>query len=332
MIPIVSFNPKPIQTHYQNVDVVIDRIDRRAPPVSRHIKLWIAASLILICLPLITAASLLAAGWSQLSLFNMIIPHDQGTKLIESGVVYGPHPRHALDIYGPEDHSTAASGLMPVLVFYYGGSWNSGSRVDYEFVGRAFAAAGYVTVIADYRLVPEVRFPEFIEDSASAFAWVTKNIDRVGGDPNRIFIAGHSAGAYNAMVLALDADFLDAHGIGTEAIKGVAGLSGPYDFLPLKRDSTRAAFSGVTDLKNTQPVNLVRRRAPPIFLATGDQDDLVRPKNTRALAAAMTSIGVAAESRLYPGVDHAGTLLAISRPYRAKAPVINDVLAFFRGL
>lgn len=281
-----------------------------------------------VCLPVLLLMAFLAAGCSKLAVFDTFVPYDDTSERVASDIVYGPNARNMLDVYRP----TTQSSKSPVLFFVYGGSWNSGDKGDYGFVGHAFAAAGYVTVIADYRLVPEVRFPDFITDGAKAVAWINKNIAEYGGDPKRIFLAGHSAGAYNVMMLALDQSYLAAEGLPANLIKGVAGLSGPYDFLPLAVKSTKAAFGQAGDLKSTQPVAHVTSRAPPIFIATGDADKLVRPKNTRALASRLRAVGARHKTQFYPGVDHAGTLLALSRPLRSDTPVLSDVLAFFGQL
>ncbi|UDL87778.1 alpha/beta hydrolase [Mesorhizobium sp. PAMC28654] len=242
-------------------------------------------------------------------------------------VAYGPDPRQTLDIYAP------AGGVKDArtIVFVYGGSWNSGNKEDYSFAAKAFASRGFVTAVFDYRLVPQVRYPAFVEDSAAAVAFVYRHAPAYGGDPKRLYLVGHSAGAYNAMMVALAPRFLAGQGLSNTIIRAVAGLSGPYDFLPLDVDATRRAFGGVSDLKSTQPLNQVLkgRFAPPVLLATGDADDLVYPRNTVALAARLRSTGHEVEERHYPGVDHKGTLLSISRPLRGRAPVLEDIIAFF---
>lgn len=264
---------------------------------------------------------------SRLGAFNFVIPKDGGATLVGHGVAYGPDPRQTLDVYAP-------SGTAPprgVIVFNYGGSWNSGARQEYGFVGKAFASRGYVTVVFDYRLVPDFRYPVFVQDTAKAVAWTYANIAAYGGDPKRLYLVGHSAGAYDAMMVTVAPEFLAAEGLSPSIIRATAGLSGPYDFLPLDVDETREAFKGVKTLERTQPVNRVGpgRAIPPILLLHGDADDLVYPRNTRALAAALKRSGHVVRAKFYPGVDHVGTLLAISRPLRDKAPVIEDVLQFF---
>lgn len=278
------------------------------------------------CILIFAVVALSVSGCSKLDLFNTLVPYDAGVEKIASNVAYGEEPRQTLDIYRPR----AATGASPVLFFIYGGSWNSGAKDEYAFVGHAFAAAGYVTVIADYRLVPNVRYPAFVNDGAKALAWTYRNIDRYGGDPGRLFVAAHSAGAYNAMMLAADPAFLRRRGLSTDIIRAVAGLSGPYDFLPLDVDVTRQAFKGAGNLAATQPINHVHRGMPPAFIACGTADTLVKPKNTRVMARKLADAKVPHEVRYYKGVGHAGTLVSVSKPFRNHAPVLADILSFFR--
>jgi len=266
-----------------------------------------------------------AAGCSRLGAFDTLVPKDSGSQLASRGAAYGSDPRQQLDIYRPSTGEAKA----PTIVFIYGGSWNSGRRQEYDFVGRAFASRGFVTVIADYRLVPEHVYPAFVQDSAKAVAWAYRNIAAYGGDPHKLFVVGHSAGAYNAMMVTLQPGFLRREGLPASIIDAAVGLSGPYDFLPLDVEETQAAFKGVANLPATQPVTWAGRgRKPPVFVATGEADTLVLPRNTKALARALRAAGNSVEEKYYPGVDHAGTLLAISRPLRDDAPVLDDVTEF----
>jgi acetyl esterase/lipase len=270
----------------------------------------------LVLLPFILAL----AGCSQLGVFNAVVPKDGGAELAASGIAYGPDPRQRLDVYRPAEGNSQAT-----VLFVYGGSWNSGRRQDYAFAAQALASRGYTTVVFDYRLVPQVRYPDFVHDTAAAVAWAQANIADHGGDPASIFLVGHSAGAYNAAMAALAPEFLRAAGVAPGSVKGVVGLSGPYDFLPLDVAATRAAFAEAPDLAATQPVNRVSRLAPPFLLMHGDADTLVLPRNMTALADGLENAGVAVRSLLLPGVDHAGTLLALSRPLRGRAPVLDEI-------
>lgn len=267
------------------------------------------------------------AACSPLSLVDALVPKDPDVLVLASDVPYAEGERRRLDVYAPQ---RSGAQPLPVVVFTHGGSWSTGDKDEYEFVGRAFAARGYVTVLYNYRLVPEVVFPAFVEDGAAAVRWVRDNIAALGGDPDRILLAGHSAGAYTTAMLALDRRFLKAAGVPASAVKGVAGIAGPYDFLPLDVDATRRAFGAVENLSATQPVNLVRPGAPPFLLVAGADDDVVLPKNTRALADALKAVGVPVGTEVYPDVGHASILLALAVGFRHKAPVLDDVASFFR--
>lgn len=239
-------------------------------------------------------------------------------------IAFGPHPRQQLDIYVPP----GGGANRPVVFFIYGGSWSGGAKGTYALVGEAFAARGFVTVIADYRLVPEVRFPVFIEDGARALRFVVDRIAHYGGDPRRIHLVGHSAGAYNAMMLALDRRYLAAAGVSPRAVRSATGLSGPYDFLPLEGAVTNAAFGNTRDLAQTQPITFARRDAPPILLATGSADTTVLPKNTQNLAARLAAVGAPVTVKVYDGLGHADTALALTPLFSWRAQVLDDVVGF----
>ncbi len=271
-------------------------------------------------------ALLALGGCTPLGALNTFVPAHAGAEQEAKGLSYGPHERQRLDVYTP----TELDGPAPVIVFFYGGSWDNGRRQDYEFVGRALASRGFVTVIPDYRLVPEVRYPAFVQDGASAVEWVSQRIGEFGGDPGRIGVAGHSAGAYIAMMLGVDPQYAVRDSEGGLAVRAVAGLSGPYDFLPLAVPATQRAFAGVEDLAATQPVNVIGKDVPPLFVATGLDDTTVLPRNTEALAEKARELGRPVAEKRYPGVGHAGLLLALSRGFQGRAPVLDEMVAFFR--
>lgn len=276
-------------------------------------------------LTLAGAAAALTAACSPLTMFATLSPKDPAA-LAAKDQAYGPAPRQRLDVYAPR----GARGQAPVAVFFYGGSWDSGRRQDYNWVGRALASRGFVAVVADYRLYPEVRYPAFLEDGALAVRWASEHAREYGGDPDRIVLAGHSAGAYNAVMLGLDGRYLRAVGVDPRRIRAVAGLSGPYDFLPLDGPITRRTFGEADDLPATQPMAHVAKDSPAAFLATGDADTMVYPRNTTALARKLREAGVDVEERHYPGVDHVRMVLALSRPLRGRAPVLDEMTGFLR--
>ena len=269
----------------------------------------------------------LSAGCSPLAVVDGLLPGETGARRLASDLAFAPGPRRRMDVYGP---TTAGDRPRPLLVFTHGGSWASGDKSEYDFVGEAFAAAGFVTVVYNYRLVPEVVFPGFVEDGAAAVAFARRIAPGYGADPDRVILAGHSAGAYTTAMLALDRRFLAEAGVPRRAIRGAVGLAGPYDFLPLDVEATKAAFGAAPDLAATQPVTVVDRRAPPFFLATGADDDTVKPRNTAALAARLRAVGVPVELRTYPDLGHAGILLALAGPLRGRAPVFEEAVAFGR--
>jgi acetyl esterase/lipase len=270
----------------------------------------------------------LLAGCSPLKGFNAVLPKDSESKLIARDLAFAAGERGRLDLYAPK-RAGAGGGRLPVIVFFYGGSWSSGAKEGYGFVGRALAAQGFLVAVPDYRLVPEVRFPGFVQDGAAAVKWVRANAERFGGDPGRLVLAGHSAGAYNAAMLALDPQWLGAD---RAAVKGFAGLAGPYDFLPLDDPSTIAAFGQARDPQATQPIRFAGAGDPPALLLVAEDDRLVFPRNSIGLAAKLRQAGVPAEVKTYPGLGHIGILTALARPLRGKAPVLRDLGTFARSV
>jgi len=276
----------------------------------------------LLRLALLAGCALAAAACSPLRTFDALVPKDAGVEAAAQGQAFGSAPRQRMDVYRPRRGGTD----LPVIVFLYGGSWNSGTRAGYEFVGRALAAQGFVVAVPDYRLVPEVRYPTFLQDNAEAVRWLRANARRFGGDGERIVIAGHSAGAYNAAMLALDSRWLGAD---SSAIRGFVGIAGPYDFLPIDSPITRAAFGADADA-SSQPGSFVSADDPPALLLHGAGDGTVYPRNSERLAQQLRSAGAEAEIRLYPGVGHVEIVMALAKPFRRKAPVLGDIALFAR--
>ena len=247
-------------------------------------------------------------------------------RLAASGVAFGYDPRLKLDVWAP---SGRPRQKLPVVVFFYGGGWVSGERGEYGFVGRAFAARGFVTVIADYRHVPDVRFPAFVEDAARAVRWVQDHIAEFGGDPRRIALSGHSAGAYIGAMLALDRHFLADAGVDPANIRAAALMSGPYDFYPFTEQRGRDALGAWPRPLETQPIHFVRRDAPPMLLMHGTADTVVRVRNSQRLAAALTAAGASATLKLYPGKSHIDTVKSLSPLFRGSTSALADSIAFF---
>jgi acetyl esterase/lipase len=265
-------------------------------------------------------AALLRADYSPASVLNAITPR-QGTLIVPS-IPYGDHERQTLDVYQPK---TAAAA---VILFLYGGSWQSGNKQLYKFLGAALARCGFVVVIPDYRIYPEIRYPGFLEDAAKALRWAKDNATHFAGDPDKLFVMGHSAGAYIAAMLALDARWLRTVNLTPgRDIRGLIGLSGPYDFLPIKDPTLQIIFGGPDD-DTTQPINHVSAGAPPALLLTGSRDRTVEPGNSVRLAARLHAAHDQAMVRSYRWVGHLGIIGAFARPLRMLAPVLRDVAGF----
>ena len=249
------------------------------------------------------------------------------TRQIAAAVAYGPQPRHLLDVYAPAN--AAPRGGHPVVVFFYGGAWVRGERADYRFVGEALAARGVLILVADYRLYPEVRYPDFLGDCALALAYGLREAARLGGNPQRVFVMGHSAGAYNAAMLALDAKRLAALGHSPRELAGFIGLAGPYDFLPMKNPDARPVFFHPDSPAGTQPIDYAARASPRGFLGAALEDELIDPqRNTVGLATRLRHAGASVELRLYPRVNHLTLVAALAGPLNWLAPVLDDVVAF----
>jgi acetyl esterase/lipase len=240
----------------------------------------------------------------------------------KAGIAYAPDHGLHLDLY-----PAASSESAPVVVFFYGGSWRSGHRAWYRFVGLRLAEAGIVTIIPDYRAFPHVVFPDFMHDAAGAVAWTLSHVEAHGGDPSRVYLMGHSAGAHIAALLATDPRYLEAAGVAREHIKGVIGLSGPYDFLPLTSRQLEEIFPHEAARPQSQPVTFADSRSPPMLLIHGADDNTVWPRNSQRLAALLQEHQVAVDLHVFPGVGHAGTLLALSS-VRRQPPVLDLVLRF----
>lgn len=268
-----------------------------------------------------------AQAVSLMDPFNLPTAVDSGVVKIGDGIPYAGGPRGKLDVY-VRQNPTANS---PVCMFIYGGAWSRGERWEYDFVGRALASRGFVTVIPDYRLVPEVTYPAFLYDIAVAAKWVEDNITTFGGNPDKLFMAGHSAGAYNAVMMGLDPTFFREAGCGLK-VRGVAGLAGPYDFYPFEFNEVREAFGYAANPEGTQPVRLVTSAAPPMFLATGNLDLIVKTDNTTALAAKLREHNVPVDERYYDGIGHMEIATALGAMMRWRAPVLDDVVNFFASL
>ena len=253
-----------------------------------------------------------------------------------SGLAYGRLERQRFDVYVPGtsiDDADRKTG-SPLVIFIYGGSWSMGSRQDYRFAGEALAARGFTVMVVDYRLYPDVKYPDFLQDCAQAVGYGLEHARELGADPRRVFLYGHSAGAYNVAMLALDPRWLRAAGHSPDELAGWVGLAGPYNFLPIVDEDVKLVFDWPQTSPDTQPINHVDDLARPLpaFIGAAVHDKLVYPeKNSIPLMDKMKSRGTAVTFRSYEHVNHALLVGALSWPLTAFAPVLHDTAAFIRS-
>jgi acetyl esterase/lipase len=277
-------------------------------------------SMVLAGVALATALIVVACGGIAFTAANAPALFGEFTR--RADVAYGTRPRQQLDIYSPR-----LAKNLPIIVFWYGGGWESGKKTQYRFVGAALAEAGYVAVLPDYRLYPETKFPTFVQDGAEALAWVVGHAEEIGGDPKRIHVAGHSAGAHLAAMLAYDRSQLERVGLPADTVRGYIGLSGPYALDP-NNDTYRAIFTAPFTPADWQPVQLAQGGSPPALLLHGDADQVVYAAHARKMAAALEAIGVDATLRIYEGRGHRDTVAAFAVPAPHKLPVVEEIRRF----
>ena len=270
------------------------------------------------------SAAALASACSPFAAINLLVP--KSGYAVHRDLAFGRDPRQKLDIYVP----AGARGPMPVLLFLYGGGWQAGSRTDYRAFGQAFTSAGIVVAVADYRLYPQVKFPGFVEDAAGALAFLHDHVADYGGDPNRIFVSGHSAGAYNVVMMASEPKFIEARGGRPGWIRGVIGMSGPYDFLPMSDPVYVDMFHGTNNL-DSMPTNHVNGVRQPMLLATGTADTTVDQGNTDRMSNKLRSFGSEVKVIKYKGTGHVGVILSLVPGFRKMTSLRQDMIDFIRS-
>jgi acetyl esterase/lipase len=253
------------------------------------------------------AAPLLAAGCSQSQMLGAVdlLTPDSGSRRV-SGAAFGAAPRQKLDLYAPPEARDA-----PAVLFLYGGSWRQGERGAYRFVAEALVARGFVVAIADYRLAPEARHPDFAEDAALATRWLSDNLSRQGGDPRKLTLLGHSAGAMIALQLALDPRHLARVGLAPRDLGGVVALAPPTGDEVARSRRLGELFAAADPPGSAWPSVLVRTGsagAPPITLVAGEEDRLIEADAVRALGRALAANGARVEILVIPEAGHIGVL------------------------
>ena len=297
----------------------LDYARRNSTPICRRLRLLFAAT-VTACL----------AGCSPVRLLNAFIP-ESGFEATRD-IAFSAHPRNKLDVYRPVSFaspstSTSTAAPKPVVVFFYGGAWESGDKNAFLFVAEALTSRGYVVAMPNYRHYPEVIFPAYMEDAALAVKWTFDNIAQYGGDPAKVFVMGHSAGAQLAALVAYDGTYLQRVGIDKRRIRGVVSLAGPLDFLPLTEPNLFYIFPEAVRAAS-QPINFITGAEAPSLLLHGEGDTRVGIHNSRNLAARISGRGGIVETAYYPGMSHAGILLALAAPLRAGKPVLDRVAKF----
>ncbi len=276
----------------------------------------------------------MTSACTPVKILNSLVPETSYTLL--SAKAYGTSNREKLDIYLPktsskENAAQSTNVLKKVVIFYYGGNWDSGNRADYKFVGEALSAQGFIVVIPDYRVYPEVLFPEFMADPASAAKWVKDNINQYGGNPNKVFLAGHSAGAHIAVMLALNAKYLAKQSLAPNDFAGVIGLAGPYDFLPLKSDRLKTIFGAETEQWKSQPINFADGKNPPLLLAVGKKDGTVWPRNTYNLAKKIKENNGLVDVSEFANYSHVDMVAKLAKPLRGDGELLKAITVFINS-
>jgi acetyl esterase/lipase len=263
------------------------------------------------------------SGCSPLAYINFQVSRKME---VARDIPYNPQTNEFLDVYTRPDVPSKGT-----VIFVHGGYWDTGSKDEYPFLADSLTEQGFTTVIVNYRLVPIVTFPSYVEDVAQAVKWTTENITEYGGNAENIFLMGHSAGAHIAALVAYDERYLQNVGLSNQNLRGFIGFAGPYDFLPVSPDDVRsiAALGTEENYPDTQPINFVDSTDPPAFLAVSPSDTTVNPNNTTRFAQKIRDVGGSVEEHSYDGVDHITILGAMGRASRfLNEAVLEDVLVF----
>ncbi|RZL65233.1 MAG: alpha/beta hydrolase [Variovorax sp.] len=283
---------------------------------------WLAA---------VAAAATVLSACSPVKVLNRLVP--SSTYDFEGDVRYGAAERQRLDIYRPLAATQTASAARPLVVFFYGGTWTTGERASFKFVGEALASRGAVVVIPDYGLSPTFKYPVFAQDSALAVKWALDNAARLGADPKQVYVMGHSSGGYNAAMVALDPRWLGAVGASPKALAGWIGLAGPYDFLPIENPDAQVAFNWPNTPPDSQPLAHVSAAAPRTLLMAARNDKLVNPvRNTGQMAARLRAAGVEVQTREFDDLSHITLIGAVAKPLQWLGGPVLPPLEDFLGL
>ncbi len=279
----------------------------------------------LLSMAMLGISATVGVACSPVKTLNALVPAS-GYQL-QADIAYGSLSRQKLDIYRPKQ---AMYAQPPVVLFYYGGGWEGGDKADYKFVAEAFTSKGYVVVIPDYRVYPEVKFPAVMEDPATAAQWVKTHIAQYGGDHKQIFMAGHSAGAHLAVMMSVNPQYLAKAGARPSDFVGTIGLAGPYDFLPLKSARLKEIFGPEAQRWQSQPIEFVQGDNQPLLLLVGLKDGTVWKHNTFNLAAKVRAKGGPVEVVEYPSYGHIDMVAKLAKPLRGNGDLLKPIVAFIQ--
>jgi len=279
---------------------------------------WIAGGGVLV-----VAVFVFVSACSPIVALNRIVVDDE-RYVVQSGIPYGPDARQKLDVYTPREMIEPAR----LVIFFYGGGWQGGKRQYYPFLAESLTGRGFVVVVADYRVYPEVRFPQFVEDAALAVRWVSDNAKGLHGNSSDIVLMGHSAGAHIASLLVTDDRYLDNAGVPMSDIRGFIGLAGPYAFDPLRSERYAPIFAGLTTAETMQPGSFVTGGEPPMLLLHGLDDSTVKVSNSRSLGDAVRQKGGQVNVVEYSNLGHVGLILAMAQPFARRGGVLDTISEF----
>ena len=263
---------------------------------------------------------------SGVDLLNATVP-DSGFELVED-IDYGPDPRQRLDVYLPSQPADNSQ----VIVFVYGGAWRMGEKSDYKFIGQALSSAGHTVVIPDYRLYPDVVFPDFVTDivlAIEAFDSASDSNNKIPPiDTSSIVLMGHSSGAHSVALISADPSYLADTGT---SVKALIGLAGPYD-LPLELEEVASVFALATDPDVTNPLRLATDKHPQTLLIHGTDDERVEPRHTRRYFDVLQSLDVESSMLMVDGASHASVVAVIAQPLQSTSEVAPAIFTFLEAL
>ncbi len=254
------------------------------------------------------------------------LPVKLTTQQVKTDVTYGPENRHKLDMYYP---TIGTRGSLPVIVFFHGGNWQEGDKSQYRFVAETLAAEGYAVAIPNYAKFPPHKFPTFVQDGARAVSYIHKNANNLGVNPERIYLAGHSAGAQIGALLAADRRYLRQVGCTRACVRAFVGIAGPYAFTPDDYD-LQAIFGPAERYPMMRVPTFVDGQQAPMLLLYGEDDKSVEPSNHEQLAAAIKKRGGTVKVITYPRIGHYTILAEFIHLLRDQSDVVPDMIDFYK--